>query len=178
MICVGICVGYFTCYGTTGIRSSLSWRLPLALQAGIAALLALTSFLYLPQSPRWLSSVGRMDEATRVWDRLGVSGAEREKNEELLPIVGLEPVQQSHPSQPRSTSTSNGKPWLAQFSDGLAVFRNPGRKQMALGVFMMAMQQLSGIDGVLYVNKPPSLLQHHPLYFTQIPDTKYQKKLS
>jgi len=38
-----------------------------------------------------------------------------------------------------------------RWRDVLAVFGKGARRQTALGVFLMGMQQLSGIDGVLYV---------------------------
>ena len=79
-ITLGLVVGFFVCYGTVRIDSSLSWRLPLAMQSGLAFFLSIASFFYLPQSPRWLAYKGRKEEASRVWDKLGVSSAEREKD--------------------------------------------------------------------------------------------------
>ena len=146
-ITIGLCVGYFTCYGTVRLPSSLSWRLPLALQSGIALFLGATSFFYLPHSPRWLAYKGRREEASLAWDKLGVSNAEREKD--LL-------------QNPASMVDAAARPAVAPKVDllnrirdnlvsSVSVFRKNTRKPMYLGVFMMSMQQLSGIDGVIYV---------------------------
>lgn len=153
LICAGIMIGYFICYGSVNIASSLSWRLPLAMQAAIAAFGAGASALYLPASPRWLSHKGRKEEASAMWDLLGVSAAEREKDllenpENLIAETNeLNEIPAVH-----TTALDTG--FLARLRRNArrtaSVFGADGRKQMLLGVFMMAMQQLSGIDGVLY----------------------------
>lgn len=162
LVTMGICAGYFVCYGTVRAGdSSLSWRLPFALQSFLALCYGISVFLLLPQSPRWLETKGRYDEASRAWDRLGVADAEREKEDEQqrqraqginAPQNGildadrvLEPESlalapmHSHTSVPGDESGG----WLR-------VFRADVRSRTLLGCFVMGMQQLSGIDGVLY----------------------------
>jgi len=150
---MGFCVGYFTCYGTVAIPSTLSWRLPLALQSGIAFGLALASFFYLPQSPRWLAHKGRKEEASIAWDKLGVSGAEREKNllQDPAPMDDAEGVNNAaaHSSEAKTPTTRDRV--YENMRDVTAAFRGDAKKPMLLGVFLMAVQQLSGIDGVIYV---------------------------
>ncbi|KAI9752997.1 MAG: hypothetical protein M4579_005382 [Chaenotheca gracillima] len=143
LISVGLCLGYFTCYGTTRIASSLSWRLPLALQAGIAMILAFISYFCLPQSPRWLSYKGRHAEAVAAWDRLGVSSAEREKD--LLESSAGRPGATAVPSP-----SGLMERWRRDVAQTMKIFAKDVRGQALLGIFMMSMQQLSGIDGVLY----------------------------
>ena len=144
LITVGLMIGYFMCYGTVRISSSFSWRFPLAIQSGIALLLAFASYFYLPHSPRWLAHKGRHGEATITWDKLGVSNAEREK--------GLSQLNnQLNLVTPTSSKARLWERWQRSRMDLLKVFGRNFRKQMFLGVFMMSMQQLSGIDGVLYV---------------------------
>lgn len=63
-----------------------------------------------------------------MWEGLGIEAAEREKIEE----------------------TEDSLPKPVEWKDILTVFERKARKQTALGVFLMGMQQLSGIDGVLY----------------------------
>lgn len=126
----GLCTGYFICYGSVKIGSSISWRLPFALQALLAFLFTISTLLFAPQSPRWLTSCGKHREALEVWDALGVGAAEREKTEEI---------------------SSDDLPKPIEMKDILCVFHRGARKQTFIGVFLMGMQQLSGIDGVLYV---------------------------
>jgi len=129
VITIGLATGYFICYGTVKVASSLSWRLPFGLQAIFAFIFTLSALLFSPESPRWLSQVGKHQEALAVWEKLDVLAAEREKSEE--------------------DSDNLAKP--VEWKDLLSVFAKSARKQTALGVFLGGMQQLSGIDGVLYV---------------------------
>ncbi|KAL3417120.1 hypothetical protein PVAG01_11120 [Phlyctema vagabunda] len=126
---IGLCAGYFICYGTTNVQSSIAWRLPFAIQAGCSFIFVISTLLLLPQSPRWLSASGRHKEAAACWERLGVQAAEREKLQE---------------------NAQEGLAEQVKLKDILAVFHRNVWKQTSLGVFLMGMQQLSGIDGVLY----------------------------
>ena len=98
-------------------------------------ILSAASLLLLPPSPRWLTLHGRQAEATAAWDRLEVSHAEREK-------VELE-------SETRVEATPTTLSTVEKLFD---IFSADVRSRTALAVFMMAAQQLSGIDGVLYVS--------------------------
>lgn len=157
---IGICVGYFMCYGTIRVPSSLSWRFPLAFQSGIALFLAVASSFYLPQSPRWLAYKGRREEASLAWDKLGVSNAEREKDLLQNPVAVVDTVSRPTEAVSRPTQAAN-LGFLEKIRRDLVasirIFEGNSRKPMLLGVFLMSMQQLSGIDGVLYVRSKTSL---------------------
>ena len=49
--------------------STFSWRWPIALQ-GLFCVIILVSLPFLPESPRWLISHGRVEEAVEVFARL------------------------------------------------------------------------------------------------------------
>jgi sugar porter (SP) family MFS transporter len=125
----GLCAGYFICYGSVSLASSASWRIPLVLQAGIAYVFTVCVLLFLPESPRWLAAVGRHPEAIISWEKLGIDAAEREKIEDR---------------------EGGDLPQGVKMKDILAVFGKDAWRRTGLGVFMMGMQQASGIDGVLY----------------------------
>ena len=131
MSAVGICLGYFTCYGSIRIDSSISWRLPFIFMAVTGTILAV-SCLYLPPSPRWLLVNGRRDDAMRSIDRLDIPRAEVEKDMSKL------------------TARSEPKPSAWQATR--AIFQRKYRLRTILGLFVLGMVQLSGIDGVLYVS--------------------------
>jgi len=129
LITIGIATGYFVCFGTSHIPSSLSWRFPLGMQAVAATMLAVISPL-LPHSPRWLRHVGRTAEADATWIKLGVSAADAQKSEESSNCVETKRI--------------------GLWKGVKQLWGKDVRKRSALGIFLMGMQQTSGIDGVLY----------------------------
>lgn len=134
---VGLCAGFFICYGSVNIASSVSWRLPFALQALISFTFASSTILLLPESPRWLSIRGQKPKALAVWEKLEIGTADREKHEE---------------------DDIDKVPQAVKIRDILDTFHRGVWKQTSLGVFLNGMQQLAGIDGVLYVCPPSSVL--------------------
>ena len=131
MSALGICLGYFTCYGSIKINSSISWRLPFIFMAITGTILAV-SCLYLPPSPRWLLVNDRRDNAMRSIDRLDIPRAEVEKDMSKL--------------------TARSEPKLSAWQATRAIFQRKYRSRTVLGLFVLGMVQLSGIDGVLYVS--------------------------
>ncbi|KAJ5293473.1 uncharacterized protein N7443_009426 [Penicillium atrosanguineum] len=124
LITAGIMTGYFTCYGSSGVKSSLSWRTPFILLASLSM-------------------------AEQAWDKLGVSHAEREKVE--LESEGVDVTAPTDKSQARETVVViTQKPKPSVMDKLFDIFSKDVRSRTALVVFMMGMQQLSGIDGVLY----------------------------
>ncbi|KAJ5466646.1 hypothetical protein N7539_009375 [Penicillium diatomitis] len=157
MITLGLVVGFFTCYGTSALVSSFSWRTPFIVLSGLSVTFSAASYLYLPESPRWLNLHGRHKEAAVTWDRLEVSHAEREKAE-----------LQSEPLQTAEGITTSAAPDVKQESPVhkiLDIFAKDVRTRTVLAVFLMGMQQLSGIDGVLYY--APLLFQQAGLASSQ-----------
>ncbi|KAJ5225018.1 Major facilitator superfamily domain general substrate transporter [Penicillium chermesinum] len=62
-----ICLGYALCnwidFGLSKVDGTLQWRLPLVVSLFFSLILTCSVF-FLPESPRWLVSVGRTEEAT------------------------------------------------------------------------------------------------------------------
>ncbi|KZV71991.1 general substrate transporter [Peniophora sp. CONT] len=135
-VTLGIASGYFISYGTVDIPSSLSYRLLFALQALVSGVYAVV-MLFLPHSPRWLQHVGRTEDSVKAWERLGYSAAEAEKEQEV------EQRERNVEEASTSAQRQEGSTFAMLFSKEI-------RKRTALGVFLMAMQQACGIDGVLY----------------------------
>ncbi|PWY85182.1 MFS general substrate transporter [Aspergillus eucalypticola CBS 122712] len=121
LVTLGLTIGFFTCYGTSCMKSSCSWRTPFIILACLATTFSVASLLWLNPSPKWLTLHGRRAEATAVWDHLGISQAEQHK-----------------------------------FFD---LFSRDVRTRTVLAMFLMCMQQLSGLDGVHY---------HAPLLLEQV----------
>ncbi|QDS77487.1 hypothetical protein FKW77_000120 [Venturia effusa] len=128
MATAGVCAGYFTCYGTVGIASSVAWRFSYIIQALIGILVAVRC-AFLPESPRWLMLQGRRTDALQSLQRLDFSMAEAEKD--IL--------------RPQEQGLS-----LSGWQGFLLLFRRGYRSRTILALFVLGMVQLSGIDGVLY----------------------------
>ncbi|KAL9943557.1 hypothetical protein D7B24_006843 [Verticillium nonalfalfae] len=139
LIVTGLVLGFFMCYGTARLGpSTIAWRLPLAVASALGFALSSTYFL-VPPSPRWLLSKGRFDEARAVAVRLGLDEAERA---DLLDNRTHEVAAHANATlldELQHTASKFREAWSAPF-----------RSRTAFGCFIMAMQQFSGIDGVLY----------------------------
>ncbi|HEY0702399.1 MAG TPA: sugar porter family MFS transporter [Candidatus Acidoferrales bacterium] len=125
-IVVGILIAYFSnyCFGRLGL-GAVEWRW----QLGIAAAPALVFFIMLfgiPQSPRWLVTQKRVDEARGVLQQLGSANYEAE----LTEIVDSIHLQTSQGSDPLFA-------WKYRYPIFLAV---------SIGMF----NQLAGINAILY----------------------------
>ena len=136
----GILIGFFMCYGTATLPGSLSWRLPLGVQAGLAFANAAATWALVPQSPRWLLATGREAGARAVIARLGLG---EDEQQELLAQSGQSALEH----RPDATLAESARETVRAFREA---FSAPVRARTAFGCFIMAMQQFSGIDGVLY----------------------------
>ncbi|KDN39177.1 hypothetical protein RSAG8_08948, partial [Rhizoctonia solani AG-8 WAC10335] len=130
-VTIGIAAGYFICYGSLNIQSTLSWRTPFIVQVGVAMVLGCGLPLF-PYSPRFLFQNGRVEEAWRVLEAFDRHSSSEKEKEELMAIA------QERQGQDETVGV-------------VAAFKDPdSRGRTLLAVFMMGMQQLSGIDGVLF----------------------------
>ncbi|KAI1869927.1 uncharacterized protein JN550_005517 [Neoarthrinium moseri] len=128
MATAGVCIGYFTCYGSVAIQSTMSWRAPYVVQSVVAAVFV-ASCLVLPDSPRWLMNHGRRSEALDALRRLDFSMVEAERD--FLSVTD------QRSSLPLRQSLS-------------ILFRRGYRSRTILALFVLGAVQLSGIDAVLY----------------------------
>ncbi|KAI1210210.1 general substrate transporter [Annulohypoxylon truncatum] len=149
---LGLVTGFFTCYGTANMQSSFSWRLPFILLAAYSGAFSASVLMWLPPSPRWLTLHGKTQEASAAWDKLGVAAADREKILDQYDATVVEnaiPDASGNISAGHVASTTIAVP-KSKKAEMLDVLSSDARPRLILAVFLMGMQQLSGIDGVLY----------------------------
>lgn len=137
MATAGICVGYFTCYGTVSIQSGMAWRIPYIIQCIISALFV-AGCMIIPDSPRWLMLHGRRQDALVALDWLDFSMVEAERD---------------------FLTATEQRSSLSLWQNLVLLFRRGYRSRTILALFVLGMVQLSGIDGVLYVSAFPPNLQ-------------------
>lgn len=136
MCTLGICVGYFTCYGSVYLReSSMAWRLPFIIMVVMSVVL-IGCCARLPESPRWSMSCGDQPAALDALRRLDFSMVEAERNFMSNAAVAEQRVS------------------LTPWQSFAILFRRGYRARTTLALFVLGMVQLSGIDGVLYVSIP------------------------
>ncbi|KAI5479682.1 putative hexose carrier protein [Pseudohyphozyma bogoriensis] len=135
MLIVGINVAYWLDYGFAYINSSISWRVPLALQIIFCLVITALSLL-LPDSPRWLFSQGRIEDGTDALCSLrGLDPNDsklQEEKEEIMLAIALE-EQGDHG-------------WSGLLKDGGV----RGNKRVILACSVLFFQQLTGTNCLTY----------------------------
>jgi hypothetical protein len=151
----------------------MAWRTPFTVLACISILFSVATFLWLTESPRWFTFHNRPDDAARAWDHLEVSMTDREELAGGKVDIYMEAL--THPLAPTGSivapttfdqvvsrrsqqSCQKGRDEVTL----LDAFKPDVRSRTLLGLFLMGMQQLAGIDGVLYVRFFPHSLPSIP----------------
>ncbi|EED24029.1 sugar transporter, putative [Talaromyces stipitatus ATCC 10500] len=131
----GIVVASWLEFGLYYVQDNdVSWRFPIAFQL-IFAIIVTSCILFLPESPRWLVSKNRVEEAAVVLGRLEDTDGDSE-----AVALGLDTIQ--HSLQDESGSERSHNPFA--FNET----RNFHRTCLAIGVNILA--QMSGINIITF----------------------------
>lgn len=122
-ITIGIVVAYLVNYA---LAEAEAWRWMLGLGA-VPALILGAGMFFLPDSPRWLVSKDRRDEARAVLQR--ARNSEQEVNDEMDDIEEAESQEEAGPGELL-------KPWV--------------RPMLVVGIGIAMLQQLVGINTIIY----------------------------
>lgn len=139
---VGSIVAGWTTFGTFRIASTASWRIPSALQ-GLPSIIQLLTVWLVPESPRWLVSKGRNDEALAM---LAKYHGEGDPND---PVVQFEYVEIQETLRLESTHKNN---IFAFLRDLISTTGN--RKRMFIMIWAAIASQMSGNAFVSYYLSP------------------------
>jgi sugar porter (SP) family MFS transporter len=151
-IVFGIVIAFWITYGTRFMAGEWSWRLPFLLQM-VPGLILGVGIIFLPFSPRWLSSQGRDDEALVVLSKLrSLPTTDPRIYQEWCEIRAevaftREVNRERHPDLQSPTRTNRIKLELASWTD---CFRHGCWRRTVVGVGIMFFQQFVGINALIY----------------------------
>lgn len=136
-IAIGTLIAYWIDYGASYGPPALTWRFPIAFQI-VFGIFIIVGMLYLPESPRWLITKERHEEATTVLASL--RGLTRE-DDEIKTQAGI-----IVDSIRASGAAGGNTPYRALLTGG----KTQHFRRMLLGVSSQFFQQIGGCNAVIY----------------------------
>ncbi|KAK4942027.1 hypothetical protein LTR10_018208 [Elasticomyces elasticus] len=122
-------------FGTFHLASTWSWRIPSILQ-GFFPLIQLLGLWFVPESPRWLASKDRIEEARAVLGKYHAAG------DPSHPLVDFE--------MQEITSHIQAEQELAGMGWGSLIKTKGDRKRLAVSMFVVVVSQFSGNSVITY----------------------------
>lgn len=125
-------IAYWVDYGFFFLEGDVRWRFPIAFQS-FFTILVMVGILFLPDSPRWLSMQGRIEDAREVTSRLIDKPIDDEAvTQEIREIQDALEVQ----------SRGGGFRYRELFTNG----PSQNLRRTMLGMFAQFFQQMCGIN--------------------------------
>ncbi|KOG99158.1 hexose transporter HXT4 DI49_2499 [Saccharomyces eubayanus] len=135
MITLGIFLGYCTNYGTKTYSNSVQWRVPLGL--GFAwALFMIGGMTFVPESPRYLVEVGKIEEAKR-----SIALSNKVSVDDPAIAAEIEVVQSGIEAEKLAGNAS----WGELFNTKTKVLQ-----RLIMGAMIQSLQQLTGDNYFFY----------------------------
>lgn len=136
MVAIGTLIAYWIDYGCLYGPDDFTWRFPIAFQC-VFALIVIVMMLRLPESPRWLLTHHREDEAATILAAL--NGLPRDDPEVVVQMNVIKDAV-------RAAGGGGKVPTKLLFTNG----KTQHFRRMILGASSQFMQQLSGCNAVIY----------------------------
>ncbi|KAK7207678.1 sugar transporter [Myxozyma melibiosi] len=154
-IASGIMVAFWLDFGTQYIgglgdgQKSIAWRLPLAVRALPSLVLLLSSIFVLPFSPRWLMKVGQEEQAFYVLGKLRrLPQSDRRVKNEMLQIKAGAMLEDLTMKEKFPDAKTDNQRAIRLYKELLT--QRHLSKRLFVACFMQVLQQLSGINAVIY----------------------------
>jgi len=149
MCCItgGQFIASLIAYWFSLLHGDQSWRYMLGF-AALPAAIQFFAFLFMPESPRWLVAKRKYDQAKRVLKKMRPKGADIEAEFNAIRENDLNHARrEALESLSLSTGSLQGRP-TSTLRRILA--RRPVRRALVVGCLLQMVQQLSGINTVMY----------------------------
>ncbi|WP_338563762.1 sugar porter family MFS transporter [Erwinia sp. E_sp_B04_7] len=136
---VAIIIGMFLAYSVNAFIGYFwghlpeVWRYMLVVQA-VPALCLLAGMLRAPESPRWLASKGRHQEALAILKQIRPAARAEKEIDDIVKLLQYEKAKKQHSHSYLKTITTT--PWLM--------------KLILVGIVWAALQQTTGVNVILY----------------------------
>nr|AYF55694.1 hexose transporter [Shiraia sp. slf14] len=137
IIAFGTLIAYWIDYGCSYGSAQFSWRFPIAFQS-VFAIILLFGMVWLPESPRWLLTKDRHEDAAKVIAALRGHAIDDEETRFESHII-MDSI--------RASGHKGGiTPFSALFTNG----KTQHFRRMMLGASSQLMQQIGGCNAVIY----------------------------
>ncbi|KAF2162688.1 hypothetical protein M409DRAFT_68976 [Zasmidium cellare ATCC 36951] len=138
LIATGTMFSYWLNYGIQNYTSSITWRFPIAFQIVFCLIYFIGTF-FLPESPRWLCKLDRIEDATRSMAAINKERLDGPKTKEdirgILDSIAIE--QSAEGSKFKISDMWTGGP-------------SQHRRRMLIGISSQFFQQITGCNAVIY----------------------------
>ncbi|KAF2723414.1 putative MFS monosaccharide transporter [Polychaeton citri CBS 116435] len=151
-IVTGIVISFWISFGTRYMTGEWAWRLPFLIQI-IPGVALGVGILFLPFSPRWLASKGRIQEALASLAKLRqLPETDPRVQQEWFDIRAEVTLHQEiqaerHPTLQDGSKSSRLR---LEIQSWLDCFRRGGWRRTHIGVIIMFFQQFVGINALIY----------------------------
>jgi sugar porter (SP) family MFS transporter len=135
-VAIGTLIAYWIDYGCLYGPDDFTWRFPIAFQCVFASIV-IVMMISLPESPRWLLTHHREEEALTVLS--GLTGLPRDDSEVQSQLTII-----------KDAIRQSGGGGKTKFSAVLTNGKTQHFRRMLLGASSQMMQQLSGCNAVIY----------------------------
>ncbi|ODQ83089.1 hypothetical protein BABINDRAFT_31609 [Babjeviella inositovora NRRL Y-12698] len=133
-VTVGIMIMFYIGYGCSFINGTGSFRVAWGIQI-IPGLILMAGIPFLPESPRWLASIGHWDEAVEIITRVTGKGDASHRDV----VIQLEEIKEQLIID---ENASNFQYW--------DLFRKENIKRTSVGIFAQIWQQMCGMNVMMY----------------------------